>query len=345
MFEARILEPGIVSYEDVGQGVAFLPRETIAKCANSFVGKPLILVTNKKGEGVHKKITPAQLEKEARGYITSVYEGVDGWFWARGVVFDDEAKDAINAKKLCSCGYNVAAVGPGGEYHAIRYHERIDSFSGEHLAIVDRPRYEGATIRLNSKAKTNTHMSLFKWFKKPASVEAPAGAAPAVTAAPAAVVPPADKNNAVAQPEDISASTEFEIPTGVEGKTVKVSLGTLIEAHNARDNGVDENAEVEVDGQPVALKDLVAGYKANAKASAAPAPAPATAAPAAAPVAPAPADKNNAKPSHFRVLLNARNTGTAATPTGGTPDSLEDRLARGNSKYGSKPAAEVAGKN
>lgn len=338
MFEARILEPGIVSYEDVGQGMAFLPRETIAKCANSFVGKPLILVTNKKGEGVHKKVTPAELEKMARGYITSVYEGGDGWFWARGVVFDDEAKDAINAKKLCSCGYNVAAVGPGGEYHAIRYHERIDSFSGEHLAIVDRPRYEGATIRLNSKAKTNTHMSLFKWFKKPASVEAPAGAAPAIVAAPAATVPPADKNNAVAAPEDISATTEFEIPTADGKSTAKVSLGTLIEAHNARENGIDPEAELEVDGKAVKLSDLVAGYKANAKAPVVPAvAAPAAAAPAVEPVA-APA-----KTGHFRVVLNARNNAAAVAPTGGTPDSLEDRLARGNSKYGSKPVE--AGKN
>lgn len=342
MFEARILEPGIVSYEDVGQGVAFLPRETIAKCAQSFVGKPLILVTNKKGEGVHKKITPDQLEKMARGYITSVYEAGDGWFWARGVVFDDEAKDAINAKKLCSCGYNVAAVGPGGEYHAIRYHERIDSFSGEHLAIVDRPRYEGATIRLNSKAKPNTHMSLFKWFKKPASVEAPAGAAPAIVAAPAAVVPAIDKNNAVAV-EDISAETMFEIPTSDGKSTAKVSLGTLIEAHNARDNGIDPEAELEVDGKAVKLADLVAGFKANAKAPAAPAPAAAAAAPAGEPAAGA--EKNNAKPGHFRVVLNARNNAAASTPTGGTPDSLEDRLARGNSKYGSKPAADTAGKN
>jgi hypothetical protein len=181
-------------------------------------------------------------------------------------------------------------------------------------------------------------MSLFKWFKKPASVEAPAGAAPAIVAAPAAVVPPADKNNAVAAHEDISAATEFEIPTADGKSHVKVTLGTLIEAHNARDNGIDPEAELDVDGKAVKLADLVAGYKANAKAPVVPAPAaPAAAAPVAEPAA-APA-----KAGHFRVVLNARNNAAAVTPTGGTPDSLEDRLARGNSKYGS--ASPAAGKN
>jgi hypothetical protein len=102
MFEARMLEPGIVSYEDVGFGKSFLTREAIERSMNSFVGRPLILSDDTRRKP-HKKITPEQLEKEAKGYISSWFWGPDGWAWARGVVFDDKAKDAIKRIGLCSC--------------------------------------------------------------------------------------------------------------------------------------------------------------------------------------------------------------------------------------------------
>lgn len=336
MFEARTLEPGIVSYEDVGHGVAFLPRETIARCMDTFVGKPLIYVRSKNGGGKHKKITPADLENEARGYITGWFEGTDGWFWTRGVVFDDEAKEAIGRLGLCSCGYNVRAAGPGGEYHALKYHERIDEFCGEHLAVVDRPRYEGATIRLNSKAK-NTHMKLLFW-KKSASrenaTEAKPGAQPAAGAAPATTTEPAkpateDPNARTNAAEEITGDTSFEIPTGEGDKTEKVTLAQLIEAHNARRNGADIDGDEEVDlgnGCKVKMNDLINAYNESKKAK------------TNATTEPAKPASEPAKPSHFKVLLNARQNGQAVAAGKGAPDSLEDRLARGNARYGTKPA-------
>jgi hypothetical protein len=50
-----------------------------------------------------------------------------------------------------------------------------------------------------------------------------------------------------------------------------------------------------------------------------------------------------AKPSHFRVLSTARDNDSALPTTAGSADSQEDRIARGNARYGSKPA--TAGKN
>lgn len=344
-FEARLLEPGIVSYEDSGCGKAFLTKEDIDASIHTFIGRPLILTPKLK----HKRVTPAELEKEARGYITETfYNPADGWFWCRGICHSDEAKDAIDSVGFCSCAYEVEKVGPGGEYHAIPYQERIVQFSGEHLAIVDRPRYEGAIIRLNSKTKKTT---MFKWIQKIASRSnsaeapvAPAAAAPAAPAAPAiapAAAEPVVKENA----QEIGADTELEIPSRENGKTEKITLGALIESHRARENGLNPEDHLEVDGNQVTVADIIAGFKANAvkvnaeaeesdeekekkkkaKENAAPAPTPAADA-----------------PKHFKVLMNARDNGFTAEGPKAEPDDMLSRCNRGSSRYGSP---SVAGKN
>lgn len=337
-FEARLLEPGIVSYEDSGCGKAYLTRESIERSAQSFIGRPLILTPQLK----HKRVTPAQLEKDARGYVTDVYFNPDdGWFWCKGICHDDEAKEAINRVGFCSCAYEVLKVGTGGEYHAIPYDEEILEFSGEHLAIVDKPRYEGATIRLNSKPKTNTTM--FKWIRKLASrqnaTEAPgAPAAPDSTTQPP---PPVIKDNATAPAaEEITGETELEIPTKENGKTEKVTLANLVEVYNGRNDPAGADDAIEVDGKPVKIADLVAGYKANAK--------PEETDEEKAKRENAEADekakkeKENAKPapvSHFKVLLNARAFGAINEGPVTGPDDIMSRVARGNDRYGSKKAA------
>ncbi len=341
-FEARLLEPGIISYEDMGCGKAYLTRESIAASADTFVGRPLILTPKLR----HKKVTPKDLEENARGYISETFWGTDGWLWCRGIVHDDEAKDAINRVGFCSCAYEVTKAGTGGEYHAIPYHEEILSFSGEHLAIVDKPRYEGAKIRLNSKTKTN--IITFKWIKKLASrlnsTEAPAATA---AAAPAAEAKPATetKENAVA--EEITGETELEIPTRENGKTEKVSVEKLVEAYNARNDGLGAEDTLEVDGKAVTVSAIIAGYKANAMPSE---------------TAEEKTKRENAEKekdeemknkkngkapvSHFKVLLNARNAPVLenAGPAVG-PDDIVSRVNRGADRYGSVKPAAVAGRN
>ncbi len=352
-FEARVLEPGIVSYDDVGAGKSYLTRESIAASMDSFVGRPIILVVKKRRNGTpylgHKKITPGNLEDEACGYISDWYQDPDGWFCVRGVVFDDDAIEAINDVGLCSCGYKVTRVGAGGEYHAIKYDNEIKAFSGEHLAIVDRPRYEGATIRLNSKQPNQkSAMKLLFWKKTPAaSAAAPAGGA--TPPAPAAAAPGAEINNAVT---DITGESELEIPgvnAGDPGR--KVTLAELVTVFNAQGD-LDGDDEVDVgNGKKVKLNALVASHnkmcaledeeKKKDKTNAV---APVVASPAAPAAAPAAGErKENAKPGHFRVLLNASTRPGAAiaeAALAGSPDSVEDRLARGRKLYGSKLPAQ-----
>lgn len=248
-FKARILLPGLVSYEDQGCGLALLSHESIVNSMNTFIGRPLILTPKLN----HKHVEPETMERDASGYIDQVYfNSADGWFYVEGVVFADKAKDAINKVGLVSCAYKVTKTGTGGERNAIKYQEEILQFSGEHLAIVDNPRYEGATIRLNSKQPNNqsTPMNLFKfWSKQPA----PSEGAPAV----AEVV----KENAVAtvpatSATDISADSEIELSGGE-----KVTIGELIAAReNSKAEGIDGDKAFDVSGKAVKLSDLVAAY-------------------------------------------------------------------------------------
>lgn len=327
-------------------GVSYITAETIAACMDSFIGKPLILkrVSKKpmgQGQLGHEKVTERDVENKARGYISGWFR--DGpWFCVEGIVFDDEAKDAIATVGYCSCGYTPTAVDKGGEHHAIRYDETITAFSGEHLAIVDRPRYEGATIRLNSKQPTaKGHMHIAFWKKSAPSVATgaqpgatpAAAAAPAVTnAAPAAAADP--KTNSVATPE-LNPETAFEIE-GENGATETVTLGELLQLRaNAKANaGADIDDEDEVDvgnGRKAKMNALIAAYNAAnpvAKTNA---------------IEPAPAPV--AKPNHFRVLLNARErsndpVAAAGLPLAGSVDSLNDRIARGQKLFGTAPAGK-----
>lgn len=347
-FSARMLEPGIVSYEDQGCGKAFITKETIERSMESFIGCPLILTPKLR----HKKVTPKDLEKEARGYITGWHYAEDGWFWVDGICHDDDAKEAINRVGLCSCAYEVTKVGTGGDYHAIPYDEEILAFSGEHLAIVDKPRYGGATIRLNSKNNTTMIIPSFKWIRNKIAGSRQNSTEPTAAEKAASDKIAADKlaeetksreNSAPAGAvEDISGDTEIEIPTA-EGKTAKVAISKLVDAYNSMSDTVTETDSVEIDGKPVTVGDLVKAYKANS-------------------FPPTDEDekkkkerenaeekekkdaeekkgRENAAPAkpvgtNFRVLMNARNQGEVLENSGGKPDDLMSRVERGNASYG-----------
>jgi hypothetical protein len=339
-FDARMILPGLVSYEDVGCGKALVSYETIQQYADTFIGRPLI-VTDKLS---HKPVSPETMEKDASGYIERVYfDQSDGWFHCAGIVFDDKAKNAINKVGLVSCAYKVLKTGNGGERNAIKYDEEILQFSGEHLAIVSNPRYEGATIRLNSKQPTKSNMSLFKFWKKPA---------PAATAE-GQTTEGATKENAVT-PLDISPESEIELSDGK-----KATVAQLVEAYNAKaKDGVDGDDEVVINakGDKVKMCDLVAAYnkatgevmtnaaeeeekkkKENARIES-------EAAAKAKTDADALALRQNSgtpivkKPDHFRVLTAARENSVFSDGVKVSSGSLDERLNEGKARYGKKTA-------
>jgi hypothetical protein len=238
-FRARILEPGIVSYQDQDCGNALLRKETIDAHIHTFIGRPLILARDGMNRPTYKhaKVRPSNLEKMADGYISGVeYDPVDGWWYAVGTVHNEEAKQAIREIGYVSCAYDVKGLGGPGDYHNLPYHEEITAFEGEHLAIVDNPRYEEATIRLNAKTKPNHTM--FKWIKK-----------------------------ILASGENKQNSVESgELPEGaaleIDGTTVPVA--EVVEGYKQNTKGAQEldgASEIEVDGKPVSVNALIASHQ------------------------------------------------------------------------------------
>ncbi len=331
-FTARLLEPGLCSYEDSGCGKILLRKETIDRCVRSFIGRPVV-VRRRNGKHVHQNANPGNMKAIGHGYVTDVFfNSNDGWWYAKGVVDTDEAVKAINEVGKCSCAYAVTGpTRPGGQWHDIGYDEEITEFSGEHLAVVDNPRYEEATIMLNSK-KTNA-MNVFKWLPKKKAA-APAAAEPA--AAPAA----ADA------PVEVDGATKITL-VNAKGEEVEVTIADLAQSHanvaealevieNAKKNGVEIGMDDDVvcNGKTYKMNALVQAFDKwatdNPKAAG-------TAGGAA-----SAANRENAKTDeppggkktdHFRVLLNASATPQEVverSPMG----TLAERLENGKKMFG-----------
>ncbi|MGB8297492.1 MAG: DUF2213 domain-containing protein, partial [Polyangia bacterium] len=232
-FSARFIEPGIVSYEDGGGDKEYLSKETLDRCCPTYVGTSVIIRHN---------------GKETKGTIERVWWNPDdAWYWCEGNINGEDAMDRINEGWSVSCGYHITETNEaGGDWHAIPYVREILNFVGEHLAIVENPRYEGAAIRLNEKTQPGSAM--FKFIKKIL--------APATT--PAAAAKPGQADQA-----DVSGDSEVTI----DGAQVR--LNDLVELHRKNLKGgdiLDPSTQIEVDGKPVTIADVVAGFRANAAA-------------------------------------------------------------------------------
>ena len=140
----NFLEPGLVSYLDVGAGIAMLRKETILAMMPSFVGKPVIIN--------HKDVDTTNFEKHAVGYVTRVwYDDYANWAYCSFLLIDDKAKESVAKGYSVSCSYDVESTKEGGEYHAIKYDEEIVSGCFTHLALVLSPRYEDCRVTMNRK--------------------------------------------------------------------------------------------------------------------------------------------------------------------------------------------------
>ena len=201
-FDCKFIEPGIISYKDQGGDIELLRKETIDRCIQSAVGNPLTIG--------HVWITSENRLKEEQGIITDVYyDPVDGWYHVRGTVDTPRAQKLLKLKKP-SCGYSVGEFGPAGTYHGIRYGKEIKDILFNHLAIVDNPRYEEATFRLNSVSNP-TNMNVFKLLKRIVTRE----------------------NGADGQIKETEKSESFDLPgdtevtMSIEGKEQKMRLNDL----------------------------------------------------------------------------------------------------------------------
>jgi hypothetical protein len=172
--EGRFILPGLISYQDIGQGVALLTKETIDRCVRTFEAKPFSIRHDAENVFTGEKMgdpQPDNQELVAVGYVSEIYfNPADGWYWFKGTVHNDAAKDKIEAGWGVSCTYvPTEAPGPGGVLNGVRYDYETRGFFGESIAIEPKGkiRYEGAKISIVRNAKPNSGATtMFKFFKK-----------------------------------------------------------------------------------------------------------------------------------------------------------------------------------
>lgn len=234
-FVCKFMEPGFVSYKDVGGRLELLRKETLDRCMASIVGQPLIIG--------HTDVTRDNREELEHAVIDSwTYNAEDGWYYVEGPRPSDRACELIRCGWKPSSGYVVTRLLPGGMDHGIRYDQEIADLEFNHLAIVERPRYAGSDFRLNSQ-----NMNIVKFLKKLVTRENGADGQPVETVK--------------MEPTDISAETEIDI----DGQ--KVRLNELFQTHLAETvasfTASPEDA-FEVSGKMVTMGELVGAYRKKA---------------------------------------------------------------------------------
>jgi hypothetical protein len=135
---------GLVSYEDTGDGVFLLRKETLDKMMPTIEGRPVVLG--------HQPITLENLEDKAVGYVTKGWFNTEtGQFDCEILIKDSDVYDDIkNGNNKVSSAYQVTDLGDGGKYLGQDYKAEILDGTFTHLAIVDNPRYPDAKILINS---------------------------------------------------------------------------------------------------------------------------------------------------------------------------------------------------
>ena len=155
-FTSKFLEPGLAKYDEP-IGTILLDKETIDKFITSFKGCPVIID--------HKDITDDTAKDERVGVVSNVwYNAEDGWYYCDGVIFDKNAQGLItNAGYTVSCAYSFNTDEMSGTWHNNPYDSKVVSGDFLHLALVPVPRYEDATIALNSKAENQPRDEKGRW--------------------------------------------------------------------------------------------------------------------------------------------------------------------------------------
>jgi hypothetical protein len=246
VYYARHIEEGLVGYLE---GTVLVRNEALKKMNPTFEGRPLYIG--------HQDVDLENIQEESGGYVVeSFYNRLDGKHWLKFIAVSDEAHDCISKGWGVSNAYIPLLSDNGGVYHNIPYDAEVLSGEYTHLAIVDNPRYEDASIFTQEEfkayneakkkeldelqlhnSKTNGGRSLImKFFKKTEVKEA----------------------------VDMDTIVELE-----NGKEVKLSdmidaLANEAEKEKEKEKKKDESYldnEVDVAGSKMSVKELISKYE------------------------------------------------------------------------------------
>ena len=146
-FKARFLQPGLVKYSF---GVCLLEKDVIDKFIFDFVGCPVIIG--------HNNVTNENAKDLSVGNICHIwYDQLDGWYWGDGIIDNQEALNKIEEGYSVSCQYEITEYSNNTTealHNGNPYDKVILNGKPEHLAIVDKPRYENAIIAVNALDST-----------------------------------------------------------------------------------------------------------------------------------------------------------------------------------------------
>lgn len=311
----RHMQPGLVGYANER---VLVDADAIKRMLPSLNGRPIYLN--------HQDVDLATMKQKAAGYVVDAfYNELDGWGWAKLMLTDDEAKEAVKSGWRVSNAYVPTDWAGKGLNNNVEYDRAILNGKFTHLALVRDPRYEQAQIftpeAFNAyQSEKRQQLSTLRNSKtEPTGKERKMGLnfftrkKEAVTA--------------------VDADTVVEI-TNDKGEVSEMAIGDMVKAlENAKPAApapaaeapkADElaNSKVKVGDKEMTVAELVAAHTAlqNAKPAAEAAPA--------APAAPAAAEP---KVDHFKELSNANQPAQVIT----TVDTTLSKVQRGKNRYGS----------
>ena len=267
-YSCKLMEAGIISYEDSGAGIAYLTKQTIDKIAPSIIGKPVVVR--------HQKVTPENHDKVAVGYVTGVhFEPADAWFYVDFMIISDEVepidRDGCVVFKApdgeildgISGAYDVINTADGGVWHDIKFDAEILDGSFTHLALVVNPRYEetnkireASFMLINGKVANQIDNAESPEYKEQFAKEKKEH--PEMTDAEIKKIVldhARAKNKEAASDENMNSKEESP-------------MKNLFKIFRKVTNGKDEaeevmNAAVDIDGQEIPVKELIDTYKAE----------------------------------------------------------------------------------
>lgn len=137
--------PGVAEYADEpGKDPyrIFINEDTIRNMSPTFAGRPIFVE--------HVDEVEASLDKlknEADGWVVeSFFNPADGKTWAKFIVVSERGDKAIRNGFKLSNAYIPKSFGNGGLWNGVTYSKEVTSGEFEHLAIVRNPRYEESRI-------------------------------------------------------------------------------------------------------------------------------------------------------------------------------------------------------
>jgi hypothetical protein len=333
-YRIEYIEPGLMNYDDVGQGTVFVSREALDRMHASYVGKPVI---NK----LHKELRPEEAFKLSDEEKQSLADGVIynyGWLdngrcYADCIIWDLETKKNIKNGYSASCAYMPTKVNPNGVWHGIPYDEEVVDGVYTHMAIVKKPRYEFAKIyELSSNFHNSISNEVIKIYQN--SKEEHLMAKKKIFSF--------FKNNAM---EDIVEEEKVNMDGAmveIDGQQVPLSEVIAaykeekseeaqgLEVQESQNNVINPEDEIDIDGEKVLASKLIEAYQKRASMANAEDP---TDTPAEEVVDEAKQKENVKKNAHFNSLDNAvKNTFDGFKLI---VESKDERVKRGNEKYGS----------